>query len=66
MLTRKIACTISLLIAFQSPVVHGQDQPATELQRQYQGIADSLIRAALADSAAWHRVAELVTGSAIG
>jgi carboxypeptidase Q len=60
MLTRKIAGIISLLIAVHSPAVLGQDRPATALQRQYQGIADSLINAALADSAAWHRVAGLV------
>lgn len=47
-------------LALAVPVATGQrSAPATALQRAYQPAADSLITAALADSAAWHRIAEL-------
>jgi len=47
-------------LAVAAPVATAQRPAAqTPLQRTYQRAADSLISAALADSAAWHRIAEL-------
>jgi carboxypeptidase Q len=49
---------VLLLIPGQS--FAGQHPPApTPLQRQYQAVADQVIARALADSAAWERIAEL-------
>jgi carboxypeptidase Q len=60
MLTLRIACILSFLVAAHPVAALGQVGSVTSLQRQYQAVADSLINAALADSAAWQRVAGLV------
>ncbi len=50
---------LSLLALLLAPVLHAQAGP-TALQARYQPAADRLIQAALADSAAYRRLAELV------
>jgi carboxypeptidase Q len=58
--TLRIAGTILSALALLAPPLAAQRPPAaTPLQRSYQAAAGRLIDAALADSAAWHRVAEL-------
>jgi carboxypeptidase Q len=56
----RIARLIPLLLVSLPVAVSAQAEPLTPLQRHYQVVADSLINRALADSAAWQRLAELV------
>lgn len=52
--------SLTLLFVTSPPASLAQRPPApTPLQRQYQAIADRIIARALADSAAWDRIAEL-------
>ena len=50
--------SLALLLALAGPLAAQQSRP-TPLQRRYQAAADRLIDAALADSAAWTKLAEL-------
>jgi carboxypeptidase Q len=51
---------IALVLATAPLSLHGQDQALTPLQTRYQAAANRLIDAALADSFAYRRLAELV------
>ena len=54
-----------LLVVTSASYLHAQPRrspPPTALQREYQAAADRIIAAALADSAAWNKLAELTDG----
>ena len=57
-----LCCALVLLVVAAAPVWGQQPLPASEVPGRYRADADRLIDAALADSAAWHRLAALVDG----
>ena len=56
----RIARIVSLLLVSLPVAVSAQGSGITPLERRYRAAADSLINGALADSAAWQRLAEMV------
>ena len=60
MLTGTRVLGLALLLTSLPSTAPGQQRQATPLQNQYRAVADRLIDAALADSAAYARLAELV------
>ena len=60
MLNCRFAGVLSFLLAAGPLSVSAQGNRVPAIERQYRAAADSLINAALADSAAWQRLAELV------
>ncbi len=58
-MTRRLALAAGLSLAAVSPL-SAQKRPAPNpIQREYQAVADRIIAAATADSAAWNKLAEL-------
>ena len=53
-----LAVTCSSSLAAQKP----KPAPPNAIQKEYQAVADKLIAAATADSAAWNKLAELTDG----
>lgn len=60
MLSRGCRLLLALALTALPRAAQGQSESVTPLHRHYQAAADRLIDAALADSAAYHRLAELV------
>jgi carboxypeptidase Q len=60
MLHRRFSCALWCGLAALPVPVSAQSVSVPLIERQYRGAADSLINAALGDSAAWERLAELV------
>lgn len=56
---RALAAGCAAVVLLTAPVLAQRTPAPTPLQRQYQAVADRLIDRALADSAAWDRIAEL-------
>jgi len=55
-------CVLGLLLGPGSSLPAQRREPPNPIQRQYQAIADRIIAAATADSAAWNKLAELTDG----